>query len=59
MEENYLHEILTNQPNGHFGVYSVNHRIKLYFGESYGLTVKSVVGEGTCVEMILPDETGE
>lgn len=46
--------ILQNQPEGHFGVYSVNHRIKLFFGEQYGITVQSEVGEGTQIDIMLP-----
>lgn len=36
------------------GVRNVNERIKLYFGEPYGLVFRSVVGEGTTVEIRLP-----
>lgn len=37
-----------------FGLKSTNDRIKLYFGEEYGLEVQSVYGEGTTVKIILP-----
>ncbi|SFR68825.1 cache domain-containing sensor histidine kinase [Anaeromicropila populeti] len=46
--------ILTNQPDGHFGVYSVNHRIKLFFGEQYGMAIQSKTGEGTIISILLP-----
>ncbi|ASA19706.1 sensor histidine kinase [Paenibacillus donghaensis] len=36
------------------GIYSVYERIKLYFGEPYGLTVESTPGEGTVMSMTLP-----
>ncbi|MNH96031.1 hypothetical protein D3C73_486900 [compost metagenome] len=36
------------------GTYSVQQRLNLYFGEPYGLTVRSVVDEGTVVELSLP-----
>nr|WP_025697866.1 sensor histidine kinase [Paenibacillus durus] len=36
------------------GIYSVYERIKLYFGEPYGLTVRSKPGEGTVMEMKVP-----
>lgn len=36
------------------GIYSVHERIKLYFGEPYGLTVRSKPGEGTVMEMKVP-----
>lgn len=41
-------------PKNHFGIYSVDHRIKLFFGEQYGLEFKSVYGEGTEIKIILP-----
>ncbi len=54
MSKSDLEDILQNQPEGHFGVYSVNHRIKLFFGEQYGIVIHSEVGVGTSVEVILP-----
>ncbi len=36
------------------GTYSVRQRLSLYFGEEYGLTVRSAAGEGTVVELSLP-----
>lgn len=38
----------------HFGIYSVNQRIKLLYGEEYGLMFESVQGYGTKVEIQLP-----
>ena len=38
----------------HFGLYSVSHRIKLYFGKEYGASIDSTVGEGTTVFVTLP-----
>ncbi|MDT3425992.1 two-component system sensor histidine kinase YesM [Paenibacillus forsythiae] len=38
------------------GIYSVHERIKLYFGEPYGLTVRSRPGEGTIMEIKVPGE---
>jgi two-component system sensor histidine kinase YesM len=46
--------VLQNQPEGHFGVYSVNHRIKLFFGEQYGIVINSELGEGTKIDILLP-----
>ena len=37
------------QVSGGYGLYNVNERIRLEYGDGYGLTVKSVVGEGTTV----------
>ncbi|NLK73873.1 MAG: histidine kinase [Clostridiales bacterium] len=47
-------KILHNKPEGGFGLYSVNHRIKLIFGEEYGVTILSQLGEGTEVEILMP-----
>lgn len=41
------------------GVTNVNERIKLYYGESYGLFISSVVGEGTSCKMIIPIQKSE
>ncbi len=41
-------------PKNHFGIYSVDHRIKLFFGEQYGLEFKSIYGEGTQIKIVLP-----
>ncbi len=46
--------ILLNNPEGHFGLYSVNHRIKLFYGEEYGIAVHSTLGEGTRIDILLP-----
>ena len=45
-----------NKSDKHFGVYSVNHRIKLYFGEEYGLEIDSEYGIGTEVRVMVPKE---
>ncbi|MBQ9766139.1 MAG: sensor histidine kinase [Lachnospiraceae bacterium] len=37
-----------------YGLYNVNERIKLNFGEQYGLTIESVYTEGTTVTIRLP-----
>ena len=39
-----------------YGLYNVNERIRLNFGEDYGITITSVYGEGTCVTVRLPGE---
>ncbi|MEC1522205.1 histidine kinase [Neobacillus niacini] len=36
------------------GIYNVNGRIRLHFGEKYGLSIESVRGEGTKVTIVLP-----
>lgn len=42
------------QENEHIGLRNVNQRIRLAFGEQYGLSVRSKVGVGTIVEITLP-----
>ncbi len=37
-----------------YGLYNVNERIRLNFGEEYGINVQSIYGEGTTVQVILP-----
>ena len=39
------------------GIKNVNDRIKIYFGEEYGLTIKSELDEGTCVTIMMPKVT--
>jgi len=36
------------------GLHNVNERIKLYFGEQYGLVIESIHQGGTCVTMTMP-----
>lgn len=38
----------TDKPNG-YGLYNVNERIRLEYGEGYGLSIRSQKGEGTTV----------
>ena len=37
-----------------FGLGNVNHRLKLYYGMQYGLSLKSKYQSGTCVTFIIP-----
>jgi two-component system sensor histidine kinase YesM len=43
-----------NERKGGYGLRNVNERIKLHFGNEYGVTVKSAPGEGTSVYLHLP-----
>lgn len=36
------------------GLYNINQRIKLFYGEDYGMTIKSRPNEGTLVSLTLP-----
>ncbi|HEX2926419.1 MAG TPA: hypothetical protein VHP38_09225, partial [Ruminiclostridium sp.] len=38
----------------HIGLRNVYQRIKLYYGEDYGMTINSIVGKSTRVEITLP-----
>lgn len=40
-----------------YGLYNVNERIRLNFGEEYGVNISSVYGEGTTVSVKLPYHT--
>lgn len=44
--------------NNGVGVYNVQSRIQLYYGEEYGLHFESVKGEGTTVVITIPKFTG-
>lgn len=46
-----------NQKNIHpdkIGIFNVNTRIKLHFGDNYGLSISSTYGQGTTVKLVLP-----
>jgi two-component system, sensor histidine kinase YesM len=43
------------EKNHGYGVKNINERIKLYFGNQYGLTYASIPGEGTRVVMHIPE----
>lgn len=41
------------------GIKNVDDRIKIYFGEKYGITIESELDEGTCVTIRMPKVTEE
>lgn len=51
-------QILSEKKNGGVGVYNVDQRIKLYYGEEFGIQIHSEMFEGTCVTIRLPYVTG-
>lgn len=53
MNEQTVESLLKKDGKG-YGMKNVNDRIKLYYGDKYGLHVESSIGEGTYVEVILP-----
>lgn len=44
-------------PDSGYGIYNVNERIKLYYGESYGLSINSKYKQGTISTIVLPIQT--
>lgn len=43
---------------GSIGLYNVSERIKLYYGDDYGIDIESELGEGTTVTLYLPLKKG-
>lgn len=48
------HALNSKQPSERVGLYNVQRRIQLNFGEKFGLEIESVQGEGTTVIMSIP-----
>ncbi len=59
MSEEQISELFENDiTDKHgIGVKNVNDRIKIYFGEKYGITIRSELDEGTCVSIRIPKIT--
>lgn len=55
MEQEKAETLVTYQTKG-YGLKNVNDRIRLLYGEEYGIWIRSRVGEGTCVEIRTPRE---
>ena len=41
------------------GIHNINARLKILYGEEYGLHIESTIGEGTRVWMVIPKIEGE
>ena len=55
MKEEQLNELSReDKPHKHFGVYSVDHRLKLYYGEAYYMEIRSEYEKGTQILLHLP-----
>lgn len=56
MSKECLEKVLneSNNDNHKFGLYSINHRIKLFFGEQYGLCIESKENQETTVTIRIP-----
>ena len=48
-----------NQIKGGYGIKNINFRIKLCFGEEYGVRYESVLGKGTTAFILIPAMTME
>ncbi|MCR5754809.1 MAG: sensor histidine kinase [Acetatifactor sp.] len=53
MDEKTLRNILTVETNG-YGIRNVDQRIKLFFGNEYGIAYSSTLGVGTAAAITLP-----
>jgi len=42
-----------------FGIGNVNKRIRLYYGNPYGLSIQSTHGAGTCISIVIPARRDE
>jgi two-component system sensor histidine kinase YesM len=40
-----------------FGIGNVNNRIRLYYGRTYGVSIRSEYNTGTCVTLVIPAKT--
>ncbi|MEK5256112.1 sensor histidine kinase [Paenibacillus sp. FSL F4-0125] len=56
MNRETLHTLLDDKPGRGYGISNVDRRIKLRFGENYGVTVFSRLGIGTTVQIRLPQK---
>lgn len=58
MSEERIHAIMAfsdkEEGGRSIGIFSVQERLKLYFGEQFGITIQSTIGKGTVVEMSVP-----
>ena len=56
--EECMHRDSRNRFN-HIGIMNVNQRIQLMYGNEYGITIHSVLGQGTEVSISFPVNEGE
>ncbi len=43
-----------DETGSHYGLHNINRRIRLQYGEAYGLSFESISGKGTTVSLLLP-----
>jgi two-component system sensor histidine kinase YesM len=56
MDGETLERIFSSEGEG-YGIKNADQRIKLYFGEAYGIRLSSVLGEGTSATLLIPAQT--
>ncbi len=60
MDQNEIRNLLDSSNNPSLlkkpgiGIKNVNERLKMCYGERYGLSIQSKIGEGTCVSVFIP-----
>ena len=55
MDEEQISRVFRESPDGKLhAIKNIDRRIKLRYGEAYGVTIKSAPGEGTQVKLSLP-----
>ncbi|MCD7708453.1 MAG: histidine kinase [Clostridiales bacterium] len=61
MSEEQSRSLLEEDNDGHsgIGIYNVNERIRIYFGDAYGLSIRSELDEGTLIAIRMPKITEE
>ena len=52
-------ELQDKKENPHFGLWNSNQRLKLYFGEEYGIQMESEKGKYTSVTVRIPEKKYE
>lgn len=48
-----------NEARSSIGIHNINMRLKMLYGEEYGVSILSEVGEGTCVTLNIPRRSEE
>lgn len=54
MDKDTIEKLLSETENKGYGIKNVNERVKLYFGNEYGLSYESEPGKGTIVTITFP-----
>ncbi len=62
MPEEKIRELLdtkTAEDTKSIGIYNIHMRMKMFYGEEYGIAITSKEGEGTCVKLRMPQKAQE